>query len=59
MRNTHAGSLRVGSAHHSSWPILMRLGQGPHDASARSTETHSPGVMVIYNPGDPTRNKRK
>ena len=59
MRNTRAGSLRVGSAHHSSWPVLTWLGQGPHDASARSIETHPPGVMEIYSPGDSTRNKRK
>ena len=59
MRNTHAGSLRVGSAHHSNWPVLTWLGQGPHDASAQDTETHPPGVMVIYPPGDPARNKEK
>ena len=59
MRNTRVDSVRVGSAHHSSWPVLTRLGQGLHDALARSTETHPPGVIVIYRPGDPTGNKRK
>ena len=42
MRNTHAGSLRVGSAHHSSWPVLTWLGQGPHDASAPQHRNPSP-----------------
>ena len=59
MRNTRAGSLRVGSAHHSSWPVLTGLGQGPHDASARSIETRPPGVMEIYSPENSTRNKSK
>ena len=54
MRNTHAGSLRGGSVHHSSWPILMWMGQG-----SRSIETHPPGVMEIYSPGDRSRKKRK
>ena len=58
MRNTHAGSLRVGSGHHSSWPVLTGLAQGCHDASAHSKETHPPGVMLIYSPGDPARSKK-
>ena len=58
MRNTHAGSFRVGSAHHSSWPVLTGLAQGCHDASAHSKETHPPGVMLIYSPGDPARSKK-
>ena len=53
MRNTHAGSLRAGSAHHSSWPVLTWLGQGPHDTSGLSIESHPPGVLVIYSPGEP------
>ena len=53
MRNTHAGSLRVGSAHHSNWPVLTWLGQGPHDTSGLSIESHPPGVLVIYSPGEP------
>ena len=58
MRHTCAGSFRVGSAHHSSWSVLTWLGQGPHDVSVLSTETHSLEVMVIYSPGDPARSKK-
>ena len=59
IRNTSVDSFRVSSAHHSSWRILTRLGQGLHDASARSIETHPSGVMVIYSTGDHTGNNRK
>lgn len=50
MRNTRAASLRVGPAHQGNGSVPARLGRGPHDASARSTEAHPTGVTVTLQP---------